>query len=266
MTEFLLYFAPGALTLLVAAKLSGKENPPAYALAELLFYSGADLALMYGITLLTKEGIQAEEKTGSTTALIPVNGRMLVIGLLVALVTGVLFSFVKQWNVLARIEHNKPSLWERIDVRVKKILRLVCILCVMCLIVGVIAYPYLAEKRAKQQIANYKTTVRDTFTDVYEEVAAAVKARTPVSSLGNIESNGITVKRVSKDQHWFKGNGTSAEAVYMVDGNGTVVYFSFRDKERATTWSGPSTDEAFLAANGGWNSGNGAGWSGYSIK
>ena len=266
MTEFLLYFAPGALTLLTATKLSGKENPFAYALAELLVYTGVDLGILYLIGLARGDTFSLGASLSSAQTLIPVNGQMLWTGFLVALLTGVLFSFVKQWTILARAEKDKPSLWDRTSPRVKKMIRAMIVLALMCTVISVISSPYIKDRQARQQILNYKTLVRDTYTDVYEQIGAAVKAGTPVSSLGDIESNGITVKRVTKDQHWIKGNGKSTEAVYMVDGNGTMVYFSFRDKERATTWSGPSTDPTFLAANNGWNSGNGSGWSGYSIK
>jgi len=74
------------------------------------------------------------------------------------------------------------------------------------------------------------------------------------------------VRQVEEDQHWINGTDYGEpDAVYMADGNGTVVYFSYHNGIRASTWSGPSTDPDFVAEHGGWVGGKGAGWSGYSV-
>jgi hypothetical protein len=52
----------------------------------------------------------------------------------------------------------------------------------------------------------------------------------------------------------------------MADGNGDLVYYSFRNRDGATTWSGPSSDQEFLDSHGGWSNGMGAGWTGALSK
>ena len=115
---------------------------------------------------------------------------------------------------------------------------------------------------------------REAVLEAYEELLAFVMQKQdekkPAEKFGDVPLSGKepdVIRQVDEDQHWINGNSYGdAEAVYMVDGTGTLVYFSYHDLMRATTWSGPSTDAEFLAAHGGWNGGNGSGWTGYKLK
>ena len=131
--------------------------------------------------------------------------------------------------------------------------------------------PVIANKRTAQLEETYRKNVMTAFEDVRRVIDERKKGDVRAEDLGDIEvelQNGVSqiVKQVEEDQHWVNGKAYDGqEAVYMVDGQGSLVYFSFHNGSMATTWSGPSDDPDFLAAAGGWNAGKGSGWSGFKV-
>lgn len=73
----------------------------------------------------------------------------------------------------------------------------------------------------------------------------------------------VLLQKVEEDQHWVSpSEDGSMQAAYILDQNGVLIYFTIRDGEFVTTWSGPTTDERYATADGGWSGGKGAGWTG----
>lgn len=101
------------------------------------------------------------------------------------------------------------------------------------------------------------------FRDDMEQYIQESLKQCSIEELGDILYNGITVKRVTGDQHWTEPSQDGGmEAVYMVDSYGVLVYISYKDENFIATWSGPTKDEALMEAEYGWSGGNGAGWTG----
>ena len=129
----------------------------------------------------------------------------------------------------------------------------------------------LSARSGAMQAAQYRETVISVFEALREDVASRLEEGVKPRKLGDMEEkaadgSSVVVRQVKDDQHWVNGSvegGT--DAVYMVDRTGQLVYYSFRSDSRASTWSGPSTDEDFIASHGGWIGGMGAGWTGYPV-
>ena len=150
----------------------------------------------------------------------------------------------------------------RIKMKKSLLITLICTVVVLILYVT----PLMASRRKTRAEEKYKKTAVDTYYGVQSAVAGFKEEGRLPGEYGNIILDEVTVMQVSDDQHWVSGSESGKyEAVYMTDGLGTLVYYSFRDGERASTWSGPSDDQAFTESHGGWSGGQGAGWTGYPV-
>ena len=246
MLEFLMIAAPGALTWLVDRKLSRhKSTDQVKGIMEFFVYSLLDFGILWLV-----------QGRGDLT--VKVSGSQLWISLLVALAAGFVAALVHLFDVQLEVDRKgKRS-------KTGKAVFLVAagLLGAVCLVFFAVR-PYwktISRSRTKEQTQAY---VKEMLEEIRTEVKKQLDAGVQPDELADIELGDLTVKRVISDQRWVNGTGLRGqEAVYMVDGNGDVVYISYRDQNYAGTWSGVSKDKEFIAAKGGWNGGKGYSWTG----
>ncbi len=255
---------PGALAYIVSVKLSGKERRGWFdALMEWAVYSWL---IRFALNAFPRF-VQAGETPVSITGMLAGDTLSFAVIVLLALLAGTAGAFLQRAQVSARIDQVKEGRWDRMSVGKKKTAKAVLWLAGLALVMTLISLPRIAELREQSRESLYKETAKSLFSEVKETVAEMDREGKDPDAFGDLEINGISIRQVNSDQRWVKGTGKPGyEAVYMVDQNGDLVYFSFRDEERASTWSGPTKDESFLEKNGRWNGGNGYGWTGYRIS
>ena len=244
--------APGAFSALIADKLSGgKGGRGFYSLMEWVLYAAIDRFLLDLVLF---------EETAEELADWP----RFVAAFGLALAVGLIASFVKQLEIRTLIEREGPGFLARRSPRTRAVLKGFGKVLAMALILLAVLFPQLSLRYAQNKEAAYKKAVMDTFEGTKDAIWEALREGTTVEDLGDFMVEHLKVRRVAKDQHWLKtGSGNAgAEAVYMVDTQGNLVYFSFRDQTHGTTWSGPTQDEEFLNSFGEWNGGKGYGWTG----
>ena len=238
--------APGALTWLVDRKLSRhKSTDQVKGIMDFFLYS----LINVGISWLVQ---------GRGDLHVTVSGPSLWISLLIALLVG----FAAALFHLVDVELEVGRKGKRSRMGKLAFVLAAGIFAIACL--GFFAVrPYwnaVSKTRDKEQTRAF---VKDRLEEIRQDVKRQLDAGTDPNDLADIELEDLTVKRVITDQRWNSGTGVSGqEAVYMVDGNGDVVYISYRDQNYAGSWSGASKDKEFIAAKGGWNGGKGYSWTG----
>ena len=262
MSEWILFLAPGALSYVVSVGLSGKKSASSVqALLEWLFLCGLDTCLVWFLSGADKElGLQ-ELALGAT-------GYDLCIGLLGGLAVGIAAAYFRLLSIKAWAEHESPGLWEKLSPSARRILKRICTLILMVLLLLAVCWPRIRQEQEKALEDTYREHVMTTWKELQQKLETLSSDGGKLKNPGDIETSVVTVRQVSKDQGWSRnGSGhPTEEAVYMVDGEGTLVYFSFRDETHGTSWSGPSQDNDFISANRGWNGGMGFGWNGYKVQ
>ena len=263
--QWFVLLAPGAFSALTASKFSGKEAKSVFALMEWVLYSVLDYALLSLATAMTT--VTSEDGT-MVRALEEGSVQRLAVSMLIALLVGILAAVVKQMQLHLLIQREGPGFLASRSPRVRAFFKGVFTLLCMAGILCAIIYPKYMAERARRAEAKYKEVCVSTYEGVRSQVVELLEEGIHPSAFGNLDVDGLTVKQVTGDQRWKKegSGGIGYEAVYMVDGNGDLVYYSFRDGTHGTTWSGPSVDENFLNANGGWNGGLGSGWTGFKVN
>ena len=192
-----------------------------------------------------------------------IQGPVFWLSLLLALIVGLAASFFKSASIRLALKENPDSILRKMTPKRRKILTGTAA-AVLVLLTGLIVFRGQirswsdAGYREREKAAAIALCAK-----VKDEVKAQIEAGTLPEDLDDLVIDGVDITRVEDDQRWTKGSGVDQrEAVYMVDAEGVLVYFSFRDERYAATWSGPTSDQAFIDAHGGWLGGMGAGWSG----
>lgn len=256
---------PGALAYLVAAKLSGKEKRGWF--ETLMEWAVYTWLIRFFLKAYTGVVVTTEEVPVSLAKMLEGDLLSFAVVVLLAVLLGTAGGFLGRMRIEARIEKVKEGRLERMSPGKKKTAGILLWLVTLAVTLFLISLPRLIELRELSEENTYKEVVKKTFNEVRDSVEDLNNEGKVPDVFGDLDVNGITVRQVTSDQKWTKGTGKSGyEAVYMVDQNGDLVYFSFRDEDRASTWSGPTEDESFLAKNGKWNGGKGYGWSGFKIS
>ena len=263
MTDLLFLIGPGAFTFMVAAKLSGKTaDHLVSALTEWVSYCMIDMGLVWLIEVMMDNYGKTEAEASLSYPVIEM--RMVWISLAAAFLVGVLASFFKLAVFQTMIDRERPGFFEKMGSKGRKLVRFLVGLVCMASILALILLPRIQVRIREQADAAYKAKVRSIYTQIQDALEEELKEGTPVDDLEDILLEDITVKRVFSDQKWKQESGVAKEeAVYMVDGTGKLVYYSFRNAIWATTWSGATEDQEFLSRVGSWNKGRGYGWSGH---
>ena len=262
MSDWIILTAPGALSYIISVKFSGRKTSSAVeAFFEWLFLCGLDTGLLW---LLSGSGeeLTVQELAAAAT------GAELFTGLLCGIAVGIAASFFRQLTITVWAERQSPGLWEKLSPRAKKAVHHLCVFALMLLLLLAILWPRIRQGQQEAQEAAYREHVLTAWQELQEKLDANSGSGEDAQNPGDVKTSVLTVRQVNKDQGW-SGSGSGLpyeEAVYMVDGEGTLVYFSFRDESHGTTWSGPSSDTAFISSNKGWNGGMGFGWTGYKVQ
>ena len=260
--DFVPFLLPGAVTLLIAAGLSGRKGgDAALSLAEWLVYTAAG-ALFAGTIPI--DAVSSGKNEAVEAVLGFGTWPRFWMCMVFALVLGLVMGFVKALDIHAVIEKKEAE--RRPDGKGRKGRKVLGILA-MAAMVAVVFLPNLGQIRENAAARKYVKTANAVFSGLETRIREELKQNTEPEDIKSFEIEGVPVKRVYADQRWKDGGAKDGyEAAYMLDGHGALVYFTFRDDQRASTWSGPTTDKEFLSSNGAWNNGKGYGWSGYNVK
>lgn len=266
MLDFILLFTPGVITYLVAAKFAGRITDKWYAaIAEILAYTGIDAGIVWYVMYL--RGISDVYIIDQDANYLAYNGVSFWLSLLLAFIAGIIIAILKKMNFSLEIIPVKEGFFNKLSRKTKRILKGILVLVVFIIAAVSIIQPKIENSRKAAVSSAFRETVTTLLTDINKEIASELDSGVSVDELSDLTIDKLTVKKVTADQHWnnVSPNGTQ-DAVYMVDGNGTLVYISYRDKNYCATWSGPSDDPLFIASHGGWSNGNGAGWTGTGLR
>ncbi len=260
--ELVYFLAPGALTWLVAEILSGKKEERGHrAMMEFLLYAGIDMGLVWLIRSVRHAGDEELVLIGD------VGGNLFWFSLLVAFLTGFGAAILRKMEVEMHFVESGSRLFNHVDPKVRRIVRTAALLIAAVLLLFIAVKPRLDEARSANSVKSSAALAREIYRELDEKIDEMKNAGENPENFGSITIKGVEVKRVTTDMRWNGPTGDgSTEAVYMADGSGELVYYSFRNKDGAATWSGPTTDQEFLDSHGGWSNGLGAGWTGALSK
>ncbi len=264
--EWLFILVFGAITYLTE-KAFDKESEKKGIGEGAVFLVDSGINTWLSWLFLHARGLAADELFREGTYFLTLNGKNVLLMGIFSILLGLAIAFVKSMKPQIEFDMDKPGIWSSLGEK-KQFAAKGVILAVMFLTVVLLAAaPSIKQKQAVAVKAKFKTTVINLLEETKKETAELATAGTAAKDMGTLKVQGTVLEQVEKDQYW---SGVSEDgkvhAVYMVDGNGNLVYISYKDKNYCATWSGPSSDEDFLKSHGGWNHGNGSGWSGSGIK
>ena len=260
--ELVYFLAPGALTWLVAEILSGKKEERGHrAFMEFLLYAGIDMGLVWLIRSVRHVADEEEVLIGD------VSGKLFWFAMLVAFLVGLAAAILRKMEVEMHFVESGSRLFNHVNPKVRKTVRTAALLLAAVLLVFIAVKPRLDVTRSENSVKSSSSLAREIYRELDEKIEEMKTAGENPENLESFKIKGVEVKRVTADMHWNSATQDgSTEAVYMADGNGDLVYYSFRNKDGAATWSGPSSDQEFLDSHGGWSNGMGAGWTGALSK
>jgi len=265
MTDFIVLAAPGALTWLTVYILTKTEKESqVHQLIGFFFYCGVDMGLFWAFRAWQS---MADGGTAEEIMLVDKSGAGFWQSMLIALVAGAFFSILRMFDAGLQVSENDEAWAGRLSRKARIILKalLACVSAVI--ILGAVLRPVITSRVEQNRESSTKKYVTGLLDKVSSDVEAEISSGTDPESLKDLTYDDLNVARVDRDQNWRDGTGKDRkEAVYMTDGEGKVVYFSYRDKYYAATWSGPTEDQEFLDSHGGWNKGKGFGWTGKLMK
>ena len=259
MPEILCLLAPGAFVYLISEKLTGKpDRNLTHAWLETIVYSGIIMGLMWLSSYIGETDTETEAVLGE------VNGILFWKSMAVAFALGILVSLLKKMDIeigfveTGRTFMAKRGKWTR---RLAGAVLFVAVAAVSCtaLFSSAVQKRIMADEAVRK-----KAYVQELLTDLRKEAERYTDEGNDPDSLNVIHIDDMEIRRVDGDQKWTGGSGKDLkEAVYIMDGLGEIIYFSYRDKITAATWSGATRDEGFVEKYGAWT---GIGWSGPLMK
>ena len=259
MSEILCLLAPGAFVYLISEKLAGKpDRNRTHAWLETIVYSGIIMGLMWLSSFLGRTDTETEVVLGEAS------GILFWKSMAVAFALGILVSLLKKMDIeigfveTGRTFMEKRGKWTR---RLAGFLLFIAVAAISC---TALFSPALSRKMMADEAVRKKEYVQELLADLRKEAARLTDEGNDPDDVGLLNIDGMEIKRVDKDQKWTGGSGQDVkEAVYIMDGLGEIIYFSYRDKITAATWSGATRDDGFVEKYGAWT---GIGWSGPLMK
>lgn len=266
MLDFIFLLTPGAVTYLIANRNHNHSNQSGgSALIELIAYSGIDMGIFWLLRIWS--GNASLSIIDTEANYLNYQGNLFFFSLAVAVVVGILMAFLKMLNPEFHIIQTQKSRWQSFNPRMKQLLKRLAIVVIICIAAVFLIKPIISNRLLEQSKTKCKQTATALLPDVKETVANALENGTSVDALSDLTVHNLTIRKVTVDQNWNTGTTKGAEeAVYMVDGYGNVVYFSYRNTNYTATWSGSTEDEEFRTSHKGWNGGKGYGWTGTSMN
>ncbi len=265
MAVFLMTAVPGALTFVLVRRLTGRPRVAwAELLIEYIFYCGMDLGIVWLWEYLRARAASAAGKLSPADFSLP-DFTLALFGeiMLTALAAGFVFAICRTIQIELAVTPTGRTFPLRLSGGAKKVISAVLAIALLALALGLILRPALLAERQRAAEENKRGMVMELMDRTRRETQRLISDGTAPEDMGDLMIDGISVRRVAADQYWSAGTGRDeTEAVYMIDSDGVLVYFSFRDKDHAATWSGPSEDSSFIESKGGWNRGKGFGWTG----
>ena len=248
MLDFIILLAPGALTFLTSEKLAARKDLKSHtAVMETILYSGLNMGLLWLIRT-------ARGEASAAAALISQDGQSFWLSLLIALLLGIAAAIFHKLDMELSIVETGQNLLSGAKPWVRRSVVTV-FFCVFAVSFVWFAFgPRISRTLTENRHARESVYMKKLYSDLKQTLSDEIRNGTVPEDLDTLTIDGQDVRRVYEDQKWNSGTGSKEkQAVYMIDGLGSLIYFSFRTVDAAGTWSGPSVDEAFSDWRGfGW--------------